>query len=57
MLSRMEGEDAHLAGGALDQAAKAVECIVTEGADKAMNLYNISTRKKSGKAVEPGQNS
>ena len=57
VLSRMEGEDAHLAGSALDQAAKAVECIVTEGADKAMNLYNISTRKKSGKAVEPGQDS
>ncbi len=40
VLSRFSKEDRELVNEALDRAAKACACIVTDGPDQAMNLYN-----------------
>lgn len=41
VLSRFGDEDRKKVDEALDRAAKAAECIVTDGVDRAMNLYNV----------------
>ncbi|MDO4619223.1 MAG: aminoacyl-tRNA hydrolase [Lachnospiraceae bacterium] len=40
VLSRFSAEDRKAVDEAIDRAAKAAACIVTDGPDKAMNLYN-----------------
>ena len=45
VLSGFSREEAALMDKAVETAAKAAECIVTDGIDKAMNLYNTKHRK------------
>ena len=40
VLGRLEGDDAKVVGEALDLAAEAVLCVVRDGVERAMNLYN-----------------
>ncbi len=40
VLSKFRGEDQKLMAEAADRAAQAVECILADGPDKAMNKYN-----------------
>ncbi len=46
VLSRLAGDDAEMVGEAVELAAEAVFCIVRDGVERAMNLYN---RKNSTK--------
>ena len=45
VLSRFSGDDRAKVDEALDRAALAAECWVSEGADAAMNRYNASDKK------------
>ncbi len=47
VLGHFSGEDKKIMDEAKENAAKAVACIVNEGPDRAMNLFN--TNKKKGK--------
>lgn len=40
VMSRFSGQDAETIAAAAKRAADAVECLITKGVDKAMNLYN-----------------
>lgn len=40
VLSRFSGEERNIMGDAFEEAARAVEMIITEGPDKAMNQFN-----------------
>ena len=40
VLGRLSGEDEKLLAQAVEKAADAIECCVTQGIDKAMSLYN-----------------
>lgn len=52
VLSRFEKEERELVDAAVEKAAKAAAVVVTEGADKAMNLFNEAKPKKNRQESE-----
>lgn len=52
VLSRFEGEDAAAVRQAIDYLIPAVECIVTDGPDMAMNRYNPKKKHHAKKEKE-----
>ena len=52
VLGHFTGEDKAVIQEACAKAAEAVECILEQGPDKAMNLYNTAKKKKKKKAQD-----
>ncbi len=46
VLGKVGGSDSELISAAISNAADAVECIISEGIDRAMNKYNTKKKKK-----------
>lgn len=55
VLGGFSKEDKEILEPAVERAARAVECYVDEGIEKAMNKYNIKAKKKK-KAAEDAEN-
>ena len=53
VLGHFESEDAKIMEQAMEKAADAAMCFLTEGADLAMNRYNTPKEKKPKKPADP----
>jgi PTH1 family peptidyl-tRNA hydrolase len=53
VLSKFKNEESEIIAAAITRAADAVECIVIEGEERAMNVFNASATKRPSMAAEP----
>jgi peptidyl-tRNA hydrolase len=53
VLSRFDAAEREIIATAIRRAADAVECIVIEGEERAMNTFNAVSAKRRSLATEP----